>query len=145
MAAVWVDLDGGSVDLGWCSMATAWVWVGGFGVVCDGGLIGGVGPWLWLGIDLAWDRGYGDNAGGGVEISFRWVLMGVLNGFFFDFLWVSLHGWGGCVVTMVVSLVVVAKLGFMVADVGFICLDFCFDFFCGFLCVVVGFLWQRWW
>ena len=44
--------------------------------------------------------------------------MGVLNGFFFDFLWVSLHGGGECVVAMVVSLVVVAK-------VGFICLDFC--------------------
>ena len=44
--------------------------------------------------------------------------MGVLNGFFFDFLWVSLHGGGGCVVVVVVSLVVVAK-------VGFICLDFC--------------------
>ena len=56
---------------------------------------GGMGPWLWLGIDLAWGRGYGDNADGGVEISFRWVLMGVLNGFFFDFLWVSLHGGGG--------------------------------------------------
>ena len=79
---------------------------------------GNMGPWLWLGIDLAWGCGYGDNADGGVEISFRWVLMGVLNGFFFDFLWVSLHGGGGCVVAMVVSLVVVAK-------VGFICLDFC--------------------
>ena len=77
-----------------------------------------MGPWLWLGIDLAWGRGYGDNASGGVEISFRWVLMGVLNGFFFDFLWFSLHGGGGCVVAVVVSLVVVAK-------VGFICLDFC--------------------
>ena len=43
--------------------------------------------------------------------------MGVLNGFFFDFLWVSLHCGGGCVVAVVVSLVVVAK-------VGFICLDF---------------------
>ena len=86
---------------------------------------GGMGPWLWLGIDLAWGHGYGDNAGGGLEISFRWVLMGVLNGFFFDFLWVSLHGGGGCVVAVVVSLVVVAKVGFMVADVGFICLDFC--------------------
>ena len=53
--------------------------------------------------------------------------MGVLNGFFFNFLWVSLHGGGGCVVAMVVSLVVVAKVGFMVADVGFICLDF----YCG--------------
>ena len=77
---------------------------------------GGIGPWLWLGIDLAWGRGYEDNAGGGLEISFRRVLRGVLNGFFFDFLWVSLHGGGGCVV-VVVSLVVVAK-------VGFICLDF---------------------
>ena len=38
---------------------------------------GDMGPWLWLGIDLVWGRGYGDNAGGGVEISFRWVLMGV--------------------------------------------------------------------
>ena len=47
---------------------------------------GGMGPWLWLGINLAWGRGYGGNAGGGVEISFRWVLMGALNGFFFDFL-----------------------------------------------------------
>ena len=63
---------------------------------------GGMGPWLWLGIDLAWGRGYGDNAGGGMEISFRWVLMGVLNGFFFDFLWVSFHGGGGCVVAVVV-------------------------------------------
>ena len=70
----------------------------------------------WV-FDLAWGHGYGDNAGGGLEISFRWVLIGVLNGFFFDFLWVSLHGGGGCVVAMVVSLVVVAK-------VGFICLDF---------------------
>ena len=43
---------------------------------------------------------------------------GVLNGFFFDFLWVSVHGGGGSVVVVVVSLVVVAK-------VGFICLDFC--------------------
>ena len=51
--------------------------------------------------------------------------MGVLNGFFFDFLWVSLHGGGGCVVAVVMSLVVVAKVGFMVVDVGFICLDFC--------------------
>ena len=51
--------------------------------------------------------------------------MGVLNGFFFNFLWVFLHGGGGCVVAMMVSLVVVAKVGFMVADVGFICLDFC--------------------
>ena len=51
--------------------------------------------------------------------------MGVLNGFFFNFLWVSLHGGGECVVAMTVSLVVVAKVGFMVADVGFICLDFC--------------------
>ena len=34
---------------------------------------------------------------------------GVLNGFFIDFLWVSLHGGGGCVVAVVVSLVVVAK------------------------------------
>ena len=79
---------------------------------------GGMGPWLWLGIDLAWGHGYGDNASGGLEISFRWVLMGVLNGFFFDFLWVSLHDGGGCVVAVVVSLVVVA-------NVGFICLDFC--------------------
>ena len=55
----------------------------GFGLWCCSG---GMGPWLWLGIDLAWGRGYGDNAGGGVEISFRWVLMGVLNGFLFDFL-----------------------------------------------------------
>ena len=78
----------------------------------------------WV-FDLAWGHGYGDNAGGGLEISFRWVLIGVLNGFFFDFLWVSLHGGGGCVVAVVVSLVVVAKVGFMVADVGFICLDFC--------------------
>ena len=51
--------------------------------------------------------------------------MGGLNGFFFNFLWVFLHGGGGCVVAMMVSLVVVAKVGFMVADVGFICLDFC--------------------
>ena len=82
------------------------------------GCNGGMGPWMWLGIDLAWGHGYRDNVDGGVEISFRWVFMGVLNGFFFYFLWVSLHGGGGCVVTMVVSLVVVAK-------VGFICLDFC--------------------
>ena len=53
---------------------------------------------------------------------------GVLNGFFFDFLWVSLHGGGGCVVAMVVSLIVVANVGFMVVYVGFICVDFCFDF-----------------
>ena len=39
MVAAWVDLDGGNVDLGQCSMAIAWVWVDGFGVVCDGGLI----------------------------------------------------------------------------------------------------------
>ena len=51
--------------------------------------------------------------------------MGVLNGFFFDFLWVSLHGGGGCVVAVVASLVVVANVGFMVADMGFICLDIC--------------------
>ena len=57
---------------------------------------------------------------------------GVLNGFLFDFLWVSLHGGGGCVAAVMVSLVVVAKVGFMVADVGFICKDFCFDFFVGF-------------
>ena len=76
-----------------------------------------MGPWLWLGIDLAWGHGYGDNASGGLEISFRWVLIGVLNGFFFDFLWVSLHSGDGCVVAVVVSLVVVA-------NVGFICLDF---------------------
>ena len=85
---------------------------------------------------------------------------GVLNGFFFEFLWISLHGGGGCVVAVVVSLVVVAKVGFN-------CVDFCFDFLCGFPCmvvvvgwvvavvvylmgffmvvVVVGFLWQRWW
>ena len=50
----------------------------------------------------AWGRGYGDNAGGGMEINFRWVWMGVLNGFFFDFLGVSLHGGGGCVVAVVV-------------------------------------------
>ena len=56
--------------------------------------------------------------------------MGVLNGFFFDFLWVSLHGVGGCVVAMVVSLVVVAK-------VGFICLDFC--------CEVVVWPWVSVW
>ena len=55
----------------------------------------------WV-FDLAWGYGYGDNAGGGLEISFRWVLIGVLNGFFFDFLWVSLHGGGGCVVAAVV-------------------------------------------
>ena len=66
----------------------------------------------------AWGHGYGDNAGGGMEINFRWVWMGVLNGFFFDFLGVSLHGGGGCVVAVVVSLIVVAK-------VDFICLDFC--------------------
>ena len=48
-----------------------------------------------------------------------------MNGFFFDFLWVSLHGGGWCVIAVVVSLVVVAK-------VGFICVDFCFDFFVGF-------------
>ena len=41
-------------------------------------------------------------------------------------MWVSLHGGGGCVVVVVVSLVVVAKVGFMVADAGFICLDFCY-------------------
>ena len=99
----------------------------GFGSWCCSG---GMGPWLWLGIDLAWGRGYGDNAGGGVEISFRWVLMGVLNGFFFDFLWVSLHGGGGCVVAVMVSLVVVAK-------VGFIYLDFC--------CGVVAWPWVSVW
>ena len=65
----------------------------------------------------AWGHGYGDNASGGLEISFRWVLIGVLNGFFFD-LWVSLHSGDGCIVAVVVSLVVVA-------NVGFICLDFC--------------------
>ena len=32
MVAAWVGLDGGSVDLGRCSMAMVWVWVGGFGV-----------------------------------------------------------------------------------------------------------------
>ena len=37
----------------------------GFGLWCCSG---GMGPWLWLGIDLAWGRGYGDNAGGGVEL-----------------------------------------------------------------------------
>ena len=36
-----------------------------------------------------------------------------------------MHGGGGCVVAMVVSLVVVAKVGFMVVDMGFISLDFC--------------------
>ena len=56
--------------------------------------------------------------------------MGVLNGFFFDFLWVSLHGDGGCVVAVVVSLVVVAK-------VGSICLDFC--------CGVVAWPWVSVW
>lgn len=34
-------------------------------------------------------------------------------------------GGGGCVVAVVVSLAVVARVGFMVVDVGFICLDFC--------------------
>ena len=38
----------------------------------------------WV-FDLAWGHGYGDNADGGLEISFRWVLIGVLNGFFFNF------------------------------------------------------------
>ena len=52
---------------------------------------------------------------------------GVLNEFFFDFLGVSVHGGGGCIVVVVVSLVVVAEGGFMVANVGFICVDFCFD------------------
>ena len=45
--------------------------------------------WEWVlgrgGVVVAWGRGYGDNASGGMEISFRWVLMGVMNGFFFDF------------------------------------------------------------
>ena len=41
-----------------------------------------------------------------------------------------MHGGGGCVVAMVVSLVVVA-------EVGFSCVDFSFDFFCRFLCMVV--------
>ena len=41
-----------------------------------------------------------------------------------------MHGGGGCVVAMVVSLVVVA-------EVGFSCVDFYFDFFCRFLCMVV--------
>ena len=117
---LWVSVHGGGgyvvAVVVWVWAFDLWEWVLGRGVAV---------PWLWLGIDLAWGRGYGDNAGGGVEISFRWVLMGVLNGFFFDFLWVSLHGGGGCVVAVVVSLVVVAKVGFMVADVGFICLDFC--------------------
>ena len=37
---------------------------------------GGVGSWLWLGFDLVWGRGNGDNVGGDVKISFQWVLMG---------------------------------------------------------------------
>ena len=41
-----------------------------------------------------------------------------------------MHGGGGCVVAMVVSLVVVAKVGFS-------CVDICFEFFYGFLCMVV--------
>ena len=60
-----------------------WEWVLGRGVAVQ---------LLWLGIDLAWGRVYGDNAGGGMEINFRWVLMGVLNGFFFDF-FVGFFAW----------------------------------------------------
>ena len=45
MVVVWVGLDGGSVDLGRCLMAMAWVWVDGFGVVYHGGLI-----WVYVGL-----------------------------------------------------------------------------------------------
>ena len=48
-----------------------WEWVLGHG---DAVAVWGRG--LWLGIDLAWGCGYGDNAGEGVEISFLWILMG---------------------------------------------------------------------
>ena len=45
MVVAWVGLDGGSVDLGRCLMAMAWVWVDGFGVVYHGGLI-----WVYVGL-----------------------------------------------------------------------------------------------
>ena len=71
-----------------------------------GGAVAAWGRGLWLGIDLAWGRGYGDNTDGDqLPMGFD----GVLNGFFIDFLWVSLHGGGGCVVAVVVSLVVGVK------------------------------------
>ena len=81
-----------------------WEWVLGRG---DAVAVWGRG--LWLGIDLAWGlwlwRQCRWRRGDQLPMDFD----GVLNGFFINFLWVSLHGGGGCVVAVVVSLVVVAK------------------------------------
>ena len=49
-----------------------------------------------------------------------------LFGFLFDFLWVSVHGDGWYVIAVVVSLVMVAKVGLSCVD---FCFDFCVDFY----------------